>query len=98
MITRRRFLQQSGLGAVPLMAQASTAESTRTPMPAASASLESVRGHAVPITTEELRSRLKWARALMTAARVGTVVLDSGALVEAHPGGAANGVRQPNRA
>ena len=77
-ITRRRFLQQSGLAAVPLMAQAPATESARTPMPAAIASLESVRGRAVPITTDERRGRLEHARALMTAARVDAVVLGGG--------------------
>src|SRR6266540_4827650 len=79
MITRRRFLQQSGLAAVPLMAQTQTAESTRTSMPAAIASLDSLRGRAVPITTDERRGRLERARALMTAARVDAVVLGGGA-------------------
>jgi Xaa-Pro dipeptidase len=78
MITRRRFLQQSGLAVVPLTAQTQTTESTRPPMPAAIASLESLRGRAVSITTDERRARLERARALMTAARVDAVVLGGG--------------------
>jgi Xaa-Pro dipeptidase len=79
MITRRRFLQQSGLAAVPLAAaQTPSAESTRTPMPAAIAAVESLRGRAMPITTDERQGRLDRARALMAAARVDAVVLGGG--------------------
>jgi len=78
MITRRRFLQQSGLAAVPFTAQTQTAESTRTSMPAAIASLESLSGRAVPITADERRGRLERARALMTAARMDAMVLGGG--------------------
>ena len=77
MITRRRFLQQSGLAAVPLAAQ-TPAEPTRTPMPAAIAALESLSRRAVPITTDERHRRLDRARALMAAARVDAVVLGGG--------------------
>jgi len=78
MITRRRFLQQSGLAAVPLAAQTPSTEPTRTPTPAAIAALESLRGRAMPITSDERRGRLDRARALMTAARVDAVVLGGG--------------------
>jgi Xaa-Pro dipeptidase len=78
MITRRRFLQQSGLAAAPLMPQSQIAESTRTSMPAAIAALQSLRGRAVPIATDERQGRLERARALMTAARVDAIVLGGG--------------------
>ena len=79
MITRRRFLRQSGLAAVPLAAtQTPSAESTRTPMPAAIAALQSLRGRAMPITADERQGRLDRARALMDAARVEAVVLGGG--------------------
>jgi Creatinase/Prolidase N-terminal domain len=78
MITRRRFLQQSGLAAIPLTAQTSSTDSTSTPMPPAIAALESLRGRAVPITTDERRARLDRARALMTAARMDALVLGGG--------------------
>jgi hypothetical protein len=48
-------------------------------MPAAIVSLESLRGRAVPITTDERRGRLERARALMTSARMDAVVLGGGA-------------------
>jgi Xaa-Pro dipeptidase len=60
------------------MSQSQTAEPTRTSMPAAIAALESLRGRAVPITTDERQGRLERARALMTTARVDAIVLGGG--------------------
>ena len=79
MITRRRFLQQSGLAAIPLTPQTTSPDSAPTSMPPAVAALESLRGRAVPITTDERHGRLDRARALMTTARIDAVVLGGGA-------------------
>jgi Xaa-Pro aminopeptidase len=73
-ITRRRFLRHFGLAAIPLAAQTPSPDAT----PPAIAALASLRGRAVPITTDERNGRLDKARALMTAARIDAIVLGGG--------------------
>jgi len=73
-ITRRRFLRHFGLAAIPLAAQTPSPDAT----PPAIAALASLRGRAVPITTDERNGRLDKARALMTAARMDAIVLGGG--------------------
>ena len=67
-------MQQSGLAAIPLAGQTPSTDVA----PPAIAALESLRGRAVPITTEERHGRLDRARALMTTARMDALVLGGG--------------------
>jgi Xaa-Pro dipeptidase len=79
MLSRRSFLFTSGAAAtLPVLASAQQGGG-RGPLPPAIAALQSMAGHARPITNAEREARIERARALMAAGKIDAIVLTGGA-------------------
>jgi Xaa-Pro dipeptidase len=85
MFTRRRLLQTGGLATATILATQSARSKTKatcSPLPPSIASLKSIKGQVVPISTSERQERQEKARRLMRANDLDCILLCEGTSLE----------------
>lgn len=78
-VNRRTFLRTSAIAAAASRVPPLFAQRTETPLPPSIAALTSMRDRARPITNDERRARVEKARRLLSAEKMGALVLTGGA-------------------
>ncbi|HEY6140419.1 MAG TPA: Xaa-Pro peptidase family protein [Thermoanaerobaculia bacterium] len=78
-MNRRTFLRSSAIVAAASRVPPLFAQRAETPLPPSIAALTSMRDQAKPITNDERRARIEKARRIMSAEKIGALVLTGGA-------------------